>query len=209
MAHQPSLDVYTDHESMKARAFREISHRVREASAVALREPLTEEFLARELAMSRTPVREALKRIEASGAIRPTARGYVLVRPTPRDVSAEYGVRALLEPHGAALAAANPLADLPRDAIDGLNFHLLVGRCAGNVVLARSLEEVIARSVTRALRLVSSPEEEAELRTGHAAVADAIAAGKPGEASAAMSSHLIVAREFALAALRRNECSGG
>jgi DNA-binding GntR family transcriptional regulator len=71
-------------------------------------ERLTEERLARELGISRTPVRQALARLEAEGlvAIVPN-RGAVVRSYSPADVLEIYDLRALLEGHAAREAATN------------------------------------------------------------------------------------------------------
>jgi DNA-binding GntR family transcriptional regulator len=61
-------------------------------------ERLTEEHLAKELGISRTPVREALHKLESEGLIKPLAtRGFVASRDTEEDVEELFEIRAVLE----------------------------------------------------------------------------------------------------------------
>jgi DNA-binding GntR family transcriptional regulator len=68
--------------------------------------PLRQEALAREFDVSRTPIREALKQLEAKGVIS-HARGYSAVVRTPssREIREKYQIRAELEGLAAQLAA--------------------------------------------------------------------------------------------------------
>jgi DNA-binding GntR family transcriptional regulator len=67
---------------------------------------LSHRLLAKELNLSRSPVREALLRLEAEGLIehRPQSGAY-LREITPRDLRELYEIREILEPHAAEQAA--------------------------------------------------------------------------------------------------------
>jgi DNA-binding GntR family transcriptional regulator len=69
-------------------------------------ERLREEDLVRRIGVSRTPVREALRRLEADGytIVQPN-RGAMVPHYSKRDVDEIYGLRALLEGHAARRAA--------------------------------------------------------------------------------------------------------
>ncbi|MGE5618978.1 MAG: GntR family transcriptional regulator [Sphingomonadaceae bacterium] len=61
-------------------------------------ERLTEERLAKELGISRTPVREALYRLESEGLIQQLeTRGFVVAQDTKEDVEELFEIRAVLE----------------------------------------------------------------------------------------------------------------
>ncbi len=67
---------------------------------------ISEPSLAKELGMSRTPVREALRKLEFEGFLEQVPRHGTLVRKLDRqDVDELYEVRELLESHAAAVAA--------------------------------------------------------------------------------------------------------
>ncbi len=61
-------------------------------------ERLTEEHLAKELGISRTPIREALHKLESEGLIKPLAtRGFVASRDSKEEVEELFEIRAVLE----------------------------------------------------------------------------------------------------------------
>lgn len=61
-------------------------------------ERLTEERLAGELGISRTPVREALHRLESEGLIKPLeTRGFIVSQDTREEVEELFEMRAVLE----------------------------------------------------------------------------------------------------------------
>ncbi len=63
-------------------------------------EPLLEATLAAQLAVSKTPVREALIRLEREGLVESVSnRGRAVVRLSPRDVQEVFEIRSLLVTH--------------------------------------------------------------------------------------------------------------
>lgn len=68
------------------------------AGAVSSAERLSEQGLADQLGVSRTPVREALFQLTRDGLLEERARGYVLPRLSPADVAEITELRLLLEP---------------------------------------------------------------------------------------------------------------
>jgi DNA-binding GntR family transcriptional regulator len=66
---------------------------------------LTEEYLAAELNLSRTPVREAIKRLEIEGLVTPLKRGVSVRTFSKKDIKQIYDLRALLEGYAASQAA--------------------------------------------------------------------------------------------------------
>ncbi|MBK8121748.1 MAG: GntR family transcriptional regulator [Sulfuritalea sp.] len=84
------------------------NHRIRPG------ERLQEVSLAAQLAVSRTPVREALARLESEGMIIVEGRGFVVPELTDTDIEEIYQLRFLLEPTAvsSAVAAIGSAADL-------------------------------------------------------------------------------------------------
>lgn len=69
-------------------------------------ERLQEVSLAAQLGVSRTPVREALARLESEGMIAVEGRGFVVPELTDADIDEIYQLRFLLEPAAARIAVA-------------------------------------------------------------------------------------------------------
>ncbi|GGF14732.1 GntR family transcriptional regulator [Halobacillus andaensis] len=66
---------------------------------------LTEEYLASQLNLSRTPIREALRQLESEGLIVSMKRGVSVRHFTKQDIEQIYDLRVLLEGYAAAQAA--------------------------------------------------------------------------------------------------------
>jgi DNA-binding GntR family transcriptional regulator len=169
---------------------------------------LVESELARQLGVSRQPVREALHRLEAEGWIdlRPSQGAYVHV-PTDEEVDQLLDVRELLEGATARLAAraATPdavaslraalqdgvaaveSADVPAAVAANNQFHAAVAALAGNAVLAE-LSEIVARRVRWHYRQVA-PVRGHESWSEHAELVAAIEAGDQDRASALARMH--------------------
>lgn len=116
------LAAYLTHTSRRGRTADAIAEILREAILDGAMEPSTwlrEEELARELAVSRTPIREALGRLSAEWLVTITARQGAVVTPLSlEDVLDLFDVRERLEWLAARLAArhrsASDLQDMER-----------------------------------------------------------------------------------------------
>lgn len=74
-------------------------------------ERLREEHIAKELDVSRTPVRQAIERLEADGLVkREGRRGTVVLGWHDRDIDEAFELRLLLEPYAARVAARRATA---------------------------------------------------------------------------------------------------
>src|SRR5215467_1470198 len=70
---------------------------------------LTEEFLSSQLGISKSPIREALNRLEAEGLIRIEARRGAYLRSfTNKEIDDLYDVREALEAHAVSTATFAP-----------------------------------------------------------------------------------------------------
>ena len=77
---------------------------------------LTEEGLCREFGISRTPVREALRRLAEEGLIEALPRrGYQVCRPDPEAVEELFACRAMIEP----LALKSAISRIPEAKLAG------------------------------------------------------------------------------------------
>jgi DNA-binding GntR family transcriptional regulator len=180
---------------------------------------VTIDALARQLGVSPTPVREALARLESDGLVRkrPLA-GYTT---TPLLTRAEFEelfeMRMLLEPAAAQRAAGAGLspadtallrkeADLPDPppgttgyasfaafTAQDARFHSLLAERAGNRML---YESVVRLHAHLHLHRLDFPVAHYGISAvEHHRVVDAIGAGDPAAAAAAMRTHLTAARQ--------------
>ncbi|WP_347551288.1 GntR family transcriptional regulator [Pseudalkalibacillus hwajinpoensis] len=87
---------------------------IKEAIVLGKFEPgmrLTEEYLAKELQLSRTPIREAIKQLESDGLIVSLKRGVSVRHFTKEDIRQIYDLRTLLEGYAASQAAIHRTAE--------------------------------------------------------------------------------------------------
>lgn len=179
-------------------------------------ERLTEERLADDFGVSRNPVREALRVVEADGLVSLTPRrGAVVAAPDPSTVADLFAVRASLETVAARLAAeradADDVADLRRlleqaraatdhddlSQVAELNsaLHMRVIEISGNRWM-RTMSASLYLHVHWIFKLgaaVRAPHSWEE----HIRLVDAIAAGDPDAAEAAAREHVAAAAEAA------------
>ncbi len=171
-------------------------------------EHLVETDLARQLGVSRQPVREALHRLEAEGWVdlRPNQGAFVHV-PTDHEVDELLDVRELLEVQTARLAArgADPTAvarlcaiweagvpmaasgDAGQIVAANTEFHAELARIAGNAVLA-DLADIVSRRVRWYYRQVA-PVRGRESWAEHRELVDAIEAGDEDRAAEIARQH--------------------
>lgn len=217
---------------------RQLSERQRSAADVAylvIREeiaagrlrggqPVREEQIVRVAGVSRTPVREALRRLAAEGLVElEPRRGARVARWEPEEVDEIFSLRVDLESHAAALAAeragADDVAKLAllceemREAVDGFladpcagltavtdtnnRFHARILELAGNRRLSSVIEQVVQRAL---VERTFHGYEPAQLRRScrhHEEVVEAIAAGDPEWARAIMRTHILAGRAVA------------
>ncbi len=179
---------------------------------------IIETRVARQLGVSQSTVREALREIEQLGMILSTRNRGVIVRPlTRRDVLEMYEMRALLEGHAARLVAARITDDdlreletlleemirlgaagdvremIARDVI----FHSRICAMADNALLSRLWSAVNPHIWTYvAVRgLLDLPPEQVARR--HEAVIEALRSRDPDRAEKAMRVHLLELRDLA------------
>lgn len=187
---------------------------------------LIEERIAEEFDLSRTPVREALRRLEAEGLVQSVPnRGAVVRDVSVEDIADLYGLRARLESYAAELAAeriepdqiklidagiaafaAALVGDFKDDiertrAIDDANrkIHGTILAAAQHERLARLLERTVdVPLVFQAFRQFDLAQKERS-HLFHRLIRDAIVAGDAARASTLMSEHVIQGRDVLLA----------
>jgi DNA-binding GntR family transcriptional regulator len=173
---------------------------------------LREGDLAEAIGVSRTPVREALRRLTAEGLVRyERNRGVQVAAWTADDLDEIFSLRSVLEPWACRLAATDgsvDLAELSRlahdmddaargsaadvDRITELNnrFHRLVLDGSGNRRLGRVVSSVVqVPLVWQTFSHYSDADLRRSLAHHHELVA-ALAAGDPDWAESVMRSHV-------------------
>lgn len=173
---------------------------------------LRETDLAAELGVSRTPVREALRRLAAEGLVRHAPnRGVQVQSWTVEDLEEIFSLRTVLEPWGSALAATQGGADV--DALAALatamdqaaggpdpdfatltelnnQFHRAVLAASGNSRLVTLMDAII--QVPLVLRTFSlyTPEALHRSLAHHHELVAALQARDPQWAESVMRSHV-------------------
>jgi DNA-binding GntR family transcriptional regulator len=176
--------------------------------------------LSKYLGVSTTPVREALRRLDAEGLVEVSPRrGAIVTALDAHQVADLYQLRIVLETAAGRMAA---LSGRPMDSVEGLikqsgryldeepqvtfhrldvDLHRAIAELSGNKELARTVEHVhrqiqavrIRCHVPGRLRVAHSQHEE---------IASAIRAGDPEAAEAALIRHIGSARDNVLDSLR-------
>lgn len=182
--------------------------------------------LAKELDVSRTPVRDALQRLSQEGIIRSVgARGYVVSSLTPRDILDVYDVRLALEVEAAIIAVGLDLVteadlmemrritdlmarietqttsyyDLNRD------FHMVLTRICPNRLIHKILDEVWALPVSMRIfrHEIESVIDVQAMLAEHEGIIEAVSQKNTDLLRQRLREHLVQARDEASAWLDR------
>jgi len=210
---------------MKTHALEDITHADRLAAEITasvlsgefrpgLR--LDEQMLADRYAVSRTPVREALRRLASTGLIEiKPRRGATVTRATSAQIEVLFGAMAEIEATCARLSA---LSMTPLERRRLASFHESMqefveqedgeGFAAANLTFHTQIyvgaHNPIIADFASGLRRRLAPFRRAQFRTRgrlprsheeHRRVVEAISGGNPGEAHAAMFQHMSLVEE--------------
>ncbi|MET2829811.1 GntR family transcriptional regulator [Mesorhizobium shangrilense] len=203
---------------------RDAHHRIIEmilAGALKPGDALQEASLGEVLGMSRTPVREAIKRIESEGLAVTEGRFTRVRRLGAAEIEEIFFLRLELEPACARAAAATPPSDtaeverrvraLMHDGLeaepDDVQWHIdndlheMIARAGGN----RTVADVIAGLQRRTCIFDHTQVPERFLKgcQEHLQILEAIRLGDGAAAEAAMALHLAHARDAILARLQK------
>ncbi|GCD96825.1 GntR family transcriptional regulator [Embleya hyalina] len=179
---------------------------------------LAELELSEELRVSRTPVREALRRLQADGLVRPSGRGVVLASLPAAHVGHSYRLRASLESLAARLSAERQAAghiapseivalrgtasameeatralDLPEMTRSNLELHRAIATLSGNPLLEEALGRLWDRIAVSSLSNLHDAQWAREALVQHGQLLDAIAAGTPDAADEIAGRHVMCA----------------
>jgi len=179
---------------------------------------LTEEALSSQLGISKSPVREALTRLESEGLVVIESRRGAFVRkysiPETRDL---YDVREVLEVHAVGIARLSPAilqqlaesvertrhnleqGDMVAHVEEDMRFHGIIAAATENDELCRILENVqhkslLSRAKTYHLSAATAP-------ASHQAIYRALKKGDRAAAQQAMREHITFVRDALLESL--------
>ena len=179
---------------------------------------LTEEYLSNALGISKSPVREALMRLESEGLICIEARRGAYARKfSAKEVRDLYDVRALLEVQAVSIATITPelllemaesiertrnnleAGDKLRHIEEDMHFHGLIAAATGNAEFGRILDNLqqkslLCRMATFYLSATTAP-------TSHQKIYAAMRNGNLERAQREMRDHILFVRNSLLHSL--------
>ncbi|MGN5379446.1 GntR family transcriptional regulator [Streptomyces sp. MUSC 14] len=172
---------------------------------------LTEGELADAVGVSRTPVREALLRLEAEGLIRLYPKKGALVLPvSAQEIADVVETRQLVEEHAARKAVPAPPAllerlaalleqqkaqaaagDLAGAAVTDRTFHAEIVRSGGNEILSRLYDQLRDRQLRMGVAVMHShPDRIAKTLAEHEEILEALRAGDAQAAVGVVHRHV-------------------
>lgn len=179
-------------------------------------EVLTELKLVSDLGVSRTPIREALHRLEQEHIVEISPRGILVLGVSQKDLEDILEIRIRIEGLAAAMTAQRitdeELAELretielqefyvPKhdaDRINGMDsrFHLLIYRFSGSVPLYDTLMPLHKKVLKYRRASVENEVRSANSFLEHRAIFDAIAAHDAALAEERMRAHIANAKQY-------------
>jgi DNA-binding GntR family transcriptional regulator len=170
-----------------------------------------EQELADELGVSRTPVREALIRLQRDGLVKVVPRHGMRVLPISfSDIQEIYQILTSLEALAVELAAARQLSPKELDILERStrkmneaheksdirawaqadeDFHCNLVDLSGNRNLVEVVDNFWSRAKRARLTMLSLRKSTAESTQEHARLVEAIRKGEPAEARAILENH--------------------
>jgi DNA-binding GntR family transcriptional regulator len=171
--------------------------------------PLRQESLAQQLGVSRVPIREALRMLEAEGVVQHTQNsGYSVVKLTADEVAQAYLIRRVLEtellraitdPTPDELAELRSLNDQMRQALaeDNIVLGLRLNKDFHFAMFGRARMGIVEDYLRRAWALsdpyrslvIYDPETPVRIAAEHSRMVDLLEAGQTDELVALMDRH--------------------
>ncbi|WP_366555373.1 GntR family transcriptional regulator [Aquibaculum sediminis] len=187
-------------------------------------ERISERALEARLGSSRTPIREALLRLEVEGLVSRAGRS---LRVAPIDLAELLEVfeyREVIEAEAVRLACrrakAKDLAEVARmlDRLEGdespetwfdvgTEVHVSFARLSGNRFLARAVQDTVTRIARARWMMAKSEQGRADSLREHREILQFISQGQAEEAAAAVIAHTRIVRDTLVAALREGQRS--
>jgi DNA-binding GntR family transcriptional regulator len=184
-------------------------------------ERISELTASARLKMSRTPIREALRRLQSDGLVMPSGRGVVIATLLPSQILDTYRVRAVLEGLTAELAASRHAkgeiapsefaalraiqheiddcidrADAAGAARANVAFHRHIALLADNPVLDEALGRLWDKILISSSNNLTSPIWSASVKEHHEAIVAAVASGDPELSAKLARQHVNCAAEI-------------
>lgn len=183
---------------------------------------LRETDLAEKTGLSRTPIREALSRLQLEGLLTMDATRGLIVTELDHSMASElYAMREVLEGTAARLAARHA-SDVEIDFLREVNirdaqlttaealaannrlFHETLYRCAHNRYLVKTLNTLQESMMLLGRTTLAAPGRAETSRAEHAAIVEALARRDPDAAEHAARAHIIAAYRIRLEQLFDN-----
>jgi DNA-binding GntR family transcriptional regulator len=183
------------------------------SGALAPGATINQDALASELGVSVTPVREAIRRLEADGLVQFEAHKTGIVIPLSRSELAEvYDIREKLDPYAAALATVRvgdsdleefdrlariePSPDPVRQVAINREFHRAIYARAGNTMLTEILDRLWQRTDRYRVFLVTREVDVVLVTHQHLEIVDAMQAREPRRVAKLVRAHVAAARSL-------------
>ena len=175
---------------------------------------ITENRLCEELGVSRTPIREALRRLEQEHLVEDSSKGTVVIGISPEDAEMIFLIRRQVEGFAAGVCALKitdeQLADLTetlelqahylekhkqeKGTTYDSEFHKKIYRYSGSVILEDTLTLLHRKTWTFRRTSIIDTQRALKSLEEHKAILDAIAAHDRKRAEEAMATHVENAR---------------
>ncbi|MGI5440519.1 GntR family transcriptional regulator [Streptomyces shenzhenensis] len=186
---------------------------------------LQETTLSAKAKVSRTPVREALARLEQDGLLARAPRGYRVRHRSATEVLDIYEARIILESHAAATAAvrhtpidlaklhsvltqARSTEDPEALWLNDTEFHHALRAAAHNDVIAEMLERLDAQVTIHGPYVRRRAEGAPITQSEHEQIVEAIAARDAASAGDRMQAHLNRVRDLRILSLMEEQEGG-
>lgn len=176
---------------------------------------LTESRLSEELGVSRTPIREAIRRLEQENILLDSGRGLVVQGITKEDVADILDIRLRIEGMAVRRAALHMTEEEKRGLLDAValqefyvergdpehiqeqdhQFHERIYAGCGSLTLQTTLVPLHRKAQKFRRASVERPERAGESAAEHRAIAEAILNGDADKAEQLMIAHIGKARQ--------------